>query len=155
MQSAKFHNTLKKTKLKTFTDLNKNVKASNNQEGVIKAERKFFAQMIVIAEGRKMQMKSSTILSDQSHWHWLSQKACCARRINCLLPKELQKNIQKLDVMLSTISETLSSLVCGWCTEDGRLAIDWMGGLPVPKAVLELLFFQCSRSSKFPTWQMA
>ena len=40
---------------------------------------------------------------------------------------------------------------CGWCTEDGRLAIDWMDGLPAPKAVLELLSCQCSRSCKLPS----
>ena len=40
---------------------------------------------------------------------------------------------------------------CGWCTEDGWLAIDWMDGLPAPKAVLELLSCQCSRSCKLPS----
>ena len=47
--------------------------------------------------------------------------------------------------------EIPSPLGCGWCTEDGRLAIDWMGGLPAPKAVLELLSCQCSRSFKLPS----
>ena len=42
-------------------------------------------------------------------------------------------------------------LGCGWCTEDGRLAIDWKGGLPAPKAVLELLSCQCSRFCKLPS----
>ena len=42
---------MKKAKLKTFTDLTKKtkVKASNNQEVVLKAEKRLFAQMIVIA----------------------------------------------------------------------------------------------------------
>ena len=56
--NVKFHDTLKKAKLKTFTDLNRKikVKASNNQEVVLKAERRLFAQMIVIAESRNLQM---------------------------------------------------------------------------------------------------
>ena len=45
-------------KLKAFTDLNKKIKAkaSNNQEVVLKAEKRLFAQMIVIAECRNLQM---------------------------------------------------------------------------------------------------
>ena len=44
----------------------------------------------------------------------------------------------------------LRLLPLSWCTEDGRLVIDWMGGLPSPKAVQELLSCQCSRSCKIP-----
>ena len=54
--------------------------------------------------------------------------------------------------------EIPSPLGCGWCTEDGRLGIDWMCGLPAPKAVLELLPGQCSSPVSFlhvPVWQMA
>ena len=49
---------MKKAKLKTITDLNKKikVKASNNQEVVLTAEKRLFAQMIVIAECRNLQM---------------------------------------------------------------------------------------------------
>ena len=39
----------------------------------------------------------------------------------------------------------------GWCTEDGKLVVDWMGGQPAPQAVLELLSCQCSRSCKLPS----
>ena len=50
---------MKKAKLKTFTDLNKKIKveASNNKEVVPKAEERFSAQMIVIAECRNLQMR--------------------------------------------------------------------------------------------------
>ena len=56
--NVNFHDTMKKAKLKTFTDLNKKIKveASNNQEVVLKAEKRLFAQMIVIAECRNLQM---------------------------------------------------------------------------------------------------
>ena len=40
---------------------------------------------------------------------------------------------------LKRCPEIPSPLGCGWCTEDGRLATDWMVGLPALKAVLELL----------------
>ena len=49
---------MKKAKLKTFTDLNKKIKveASKNREVALKAERRLFAQMIVIADCRNLQM---------------------------------------------------------------------------------------------------
>ena len=55
---VKFHDTKKKAKLKIFTDLNSKikVKASNNQEVVLKAEKRLFAPMITIAEYRNLQM---------------------------------------------------------------------------------------------------
>ena len=39
----------------------------------------------------------------------------------------------------------------GWCTEDEKLVVDWMGGQPAPQAVLELLSCQCSRACKPPS----
>ena len=56
--NVKFHDIMNKAKLKTFTDLNKEtkVKASNNQEVVLNAEKRLFAQMIVIAVCRNLQM---------------------------------------------------------------------------------------------------
>lgn len=39
----------------------------------------------------------------------------------------------------------------GWCSEDDKLVVDWMGGQPAPQAVLELLSCQCSRSCKLPS----
>ena len=52
--NVKFHDTTKKARVKTFTDLDKKikVKASNNQE----AEKRLFAQMIVVAECSNLQM---------------------------------------------------------------------------------------------------
>ena len=38
-----------------------------------------------------------------------------------------------------------------WCTEDGKLAVDWKGGQPALQAVLELLSCQCNRSCKLPS----
>jgi len=39
----------------------------------------------------------------------------------------------------------------GWCSEDEKLVVDWMGGQPAQQAVLELLSCQCSRSCKLPS----
>eukprot|EP00058_Branchiostoma_floridae_P000336 XP_002585824.1 hypothetical protein BRAFLDRAFT_111039 [Branchiostoma floridae] len=54
-----FHDTMTKAKLKTFTNLNKKVtvKAEKNQEVILKADRRLFAQMIVIAESRNLKMR--------------------------------------------------------------------------------------------------
>ena len=58
LPNVKFHDIMKKAKLKTFTYLNKKtkVKASNNQEVVLKADKRLFAQMIVISVCRNLQM---------------------------------------------------------------------------------------------------
>ena len=71
--NVKFHDTMKKAKLKTFTGLNKKikVKASSNQEVVLKAEKRFYAQVVVIAECRILHF----------HGHRLIQMASCARLI--------------------------------------------------------------------------
>lgn len=73
---VKFHDTITKAKLKTFTHLNKkvSVKAGRNQEVILKADRRLFAQMIVIAESINLQMKE--VLShplDHSRGHWPPQ----------------------------------------------------------------------------------
>ncbi|CAH3160564.1 unnamed protein product, partial [Porites evermanni] len=53
--------------------------------------------------------------------------------------------------LLQRCPDIPSPVGSGWCTEDGRLVIDWMGGQPAPQAVLELLSCQCSRSCKLPS----
>ncbi|KAI8496434.1 hypothetical protein Bbelb_257330 [Branchiostoma belcheri] len=56
---VKFNDKLTKAKLKTFSDLNKRIvaKTGKNKEVILKADRKLFAQMIVIAESRNLKMK--------------------------------------------------------------------------------------------------
>ena len=93
---------MKKAKLKTFTDLNKKikVKASNNQEVVLKAERRLFAQMIVIAESRNLQM-SEVLAHPLGPLPWtLAKPHGTLRKTNkASLAKELQKNVQAADVI--------------------------------------------------------
>ena len=56
---VKFHNTITTAMLKTFTHLNKktSVKADQNQVVILRADRRLFAQMIVITENRNLQMR--------------------------------------------------------------------------------------------------
>ena len=61
--NVKFHDIMKKAKLKTFTDLNKKtkVKASNNQEVVLKTDKRLFAEMVVIAVCRNLLQMSEVL----------------------------------------------------------------------------------------------
>ena len=56
---VKFHDTMSKTKLKTFSHMNKKVelRKGTTKEIVLKADRALFAQIIVIAEARQLSMK--------------------------------------------------------------------------------------------------
>ena len=51
---------------------------------------------------------------------------------------------------LQRCPEIPSPVGCGWCTEHGKLVVDWMAGQPAPQAVL--LSCQCSTSSKLPSF---
>ena len=99
---AKSHDTMKKAKLKTFTDVNKKikVKASNNQEVIPKAEKRLSAQMIVIAECRNLQM-SGVLAHPLGPLPWtLAKIDGTLRKTNkASLAKELQKNVQAADVI--------------------------------------------------------
>ena len=93
---------MKKAKLKTFTDLNKKikVKASNNEEVVLKAEKRLFAQMIVIAECRNLQM-SEVLARPLGPLPWtLANPDGTLRKTNkASLAKELHKNVQAADAI--------------------------------------------------------
>ena len=93
---------MKKAKLKTFTDLNKKikVKASNNQEVVLKTEKRLFAQMIVIAECRNLQM--SEVLAHPlgpPPWTLANPDGTLRKTNKTSLAKELQKNVQAADAI--------------------------------------------------------
>ena len=57
---AKFFDTMKKVDLKTFAHLSKNmeVQKGTTSEIIVRADRRLFAQMIVIAETRELTMSS-------------------------------------------------------------------------------------------------
>jgi len=56
---VKFHDTLKKQKLKTFTSMSKakTIKKDKGEETVIRADRNLFSRMIIIAEIRQLHMQ--------------------------------------------------------------------------------------------------
>ena len=56
---VKFHDSLKKSKLQTFSELNKEVKVKSKtaKEIVLKADRALFGHMVIIAENRQLHMK--------------------------------------------------------------------------------------------------
>ena len=98
--NVNFHDTMKKAKLKTFTDLNKKIKveASNNQKVILKAEKKLLAQMIVIAECINFQM-SEVLAHPLAPLPWtLANPDGTLRKTNkASLAKELQKTVQDAD----------------------------------------------------------
>ena len=99
---TKFHDTIPKAKLQTFTDLNKEVqvKSKTSKEIILKADRNLFAQMILIAENRKPQMRE--VLSHPlGPFPWaLSSADGSLRKTNkAALAKELQKSVPFADVI--------------------------------------------------------
>ena len=99
---VKFHDIIKKAKLKTFTDLTKKiqVKASNNQELFPKAVKRLSAQMIVIAECRNLQISEVLAHPLGPLPRTLAKLDGTLGKTNkASLTKELQKNVQAADVI--------------------------------------------------------
>ena len=97
---VKFHDAITKAKLQTFTHLNKkvSVKAGQNQEVILKANRRLFAQMIVIAESRNLHMRE--VLSHPLGplpWPLATPDGSMRKTNKASLAKELQKNVQAAD----------------------------------------------------------
>ena len=102
---VKFHDTITKAKLKTFTHLNKkvSVKAGRNQEVILKADRRLYAQMIVIAESRNLQMRE--VLSHPLGplpWSLATPDGLMHKTNKASLAKELEKNVQVADSIPQT-----------------------------------------------------
>ena len=90
----KFHDTIQKAKLQTFTDLNKKVKVKSktSKEIILKADRNLFAQMILIKENRKLQMRE--VLSHPLGplpWALSTADGSLRKTNKAVLAKELQK----------------------------------------------------------------
>ena len=98
----KFHDKITKLKLKTFGDLSKKMKVQRgtSKEVVIKVDRALFAQMIIIAENRKL--KTSEVLSHPLGplpWPLASADGSLRKTNKASLAKELQKNMTAADVI--------------------------------------------------------
>lgn len=97
---VKFNDPMKKMKLKTFADLAKKSKVSKTagKEVIIKADRAIFAQMIIIAENRKLKI-SDVLCHPLGPLPWALATADGSLRKNnkASLAKELKKNITPAD----------------------------------------------------------
>lgn len=99
---VKFHDKLKKLKMKTFSHQNKKVTIKNgtNQEVILKADRRLFAQMIIVAESRNLQMRE--VLSHPLGplpWSLATPDGLLRKTNKASLAKELQKDIDAADVI--------------------------------------------------------
>jgi len=99
---TKFHDTIPKAKLQTFTDLNKKVrvKRKTSKEIILKADRNLFAQMILIAEDRKFQMRE--VLSHPLGpllWALSNADGSLRKKNKPALAKELQKSVPFADAI--------------------------------------------------------
>ncbi|XP_078679472.1 uncharacterized protein LOC144915103 [Branchiostoma floridae x Branchiostoma belcheri] len=94
--TAQFHDTIKKSKLQTFSELNKKVKVKSTaaKEIVLKADRALFGQMIVIAESRKLQMRDVLCHPlGPLPWSLATADGSLRKTTKSTLAKELQKNV--------------------------------------------------------------
>lgn len=92
---VRFHDTLTKAKLKTFSHMSKKVKFRKGtvKEIVLKADRTLFAQLIVIAEARQLSMKK--VLSHPLGplpWFLAAPDGSLKKTAKSSLAKELQKD---------------------------------------------------------------
>lgn len=99
---AKFHDAIPKAKLQTFIDLNKmvRVKRKTSKEIILKADRNLFAQMILIAENRKLQMRE--VLSHPLGplpWALSTADGLLRKTNKAALAKELQTSVPFADVI--------------------------------------------------------
>ncbi|KAK3735047.1 hypothetical protein QZH41_001743 [Actinostola sp. cb2023] len=99
---VKFHDSLKKSKLQTFSELNKKVKVKSKsaKEIILKADRALFAQMIIIAENRKLQMREVLCHPlGPLPWSLSTADGSLRKTTKSTLAKELQKNVPAADII--------------------------------------------------------
>ena len=100
---VKFHDTITKANLKTFTHLNKKVShqvtSGRNKEGILKADRRLFAQMIVIAESNNLMREVLSHHLGRLPWSLATPDGLMRKTNKALasLAKELQRNVQAAD----------------------------------------------------------
>jgi len=94
---VKFHNTLKKQKLKPFTSMSKakTIKKNQGEETVIRADRNLFTRMRIIAENRQLHIQEAlqhTLGPLQSSW--ATSNGLPRKTNNAQLGRELEKLVQ-------------------------------------------------------------
>ena len=93
---VKFHDSLKKSKLQTFSELSKKVqvKSKTVKEIMLKADRALFGQIVIIAENRQLHVKD--VLCHPMGplpWALSSVDGSLPKTSKAALAKELQKNV--------------------------------------------------------------
>lgn len=93
---AKFHDSLKKSKLQTFSEYNKKVqvKSKTAKEIMLKADIALFGQIVIIAENRQLHIKYVLCHSMAPlPWALSSVDRSLRKNSKAALAKELQKNV--------------------------------------------------------------
>ena len=93
---VKLHDSLKKSKLQTFSELNKKVEVkSKTAKGImLKADRALLGQMVIIAENRQLHMKDVLCHPmEPLPWALSSVDGSLRKTSKATLAKELQKNV--------------------------------------------------------------
>ena len=110
---VKFHDTLSKTKLKTFDNMNKKMKLrGTSKEIVLKADRAVFSQMIIIAETRQLSMRE--VLSHPLGpfpWSLAAPDGSLKKTTKAVLAKELEKDtpaVENLPVQSACIIDGMA-----------------------------------------------
>ena len=104
---VKFHETLKKSKLKRFSDLNKKVKSKSKtaNEIILKADRALFGQMVIIAENRQLHMRDVLChLLGPLPWALSTVDGSLRKTSKAALAKELQKNVPAADLLIFDVN---------------------------------------------------
>ncbi|KAK3869740.1 hypothetical protein Pcinc_015599 [Petrolisthes cinctipes] len=93
-QQEKFHSKLKKQGLKTFANLSVKRKSKNSQDIVLKADRKLFSHMILVAESRQVNMKDVLAYPlGPLPWALANSDGTLRKTNKAALARELEKNV--------------------------------------------------------------
>ena len=100
--ATKFFDSIVKKKLRTFSDMTKKPHLkSNNKEVIIKSDKKLFAQMILVAESRKLQMKQ--VLAHPLGpipWSLANGDGSLRKTNKASLARELEKKVSPAEIIL-------------------------------------------------------
>ena len=110
---VKFHDTLKKSKLLTFSELTKKVKINGKANEIsLKTDRARFGEMVIIAQKRQLRMKDVLCHPlGPLPWSLATADGSLRKSNKSTLAKELQKNVPAADSIPS------------------HLLVSWMGWL--------------------------
>ncbi len=105
--SVKFHDTMIKQRLKTFSTISTKTSQMKGQNVVLKADRNLFSQMILVAESRSVDMKDVLALHRaHCHGHWQMQMGPYEKQTRQHLSGSLRKMylLQKVSQLHQPVS---------------------------------------------------